>query len=280
MPRSTLLGSVRLFSFFSILAMLLPLYVFFYPLGRSVRRGLSWPFFRTCIALTGLRLTISGMPGGPGSLFVCNHVSYLDIPILASITDGIFVAKYEVGNWPLIGFLARIAGTIFVSRSAGKLRSERLAISKYLANGSSIFLFPEGSSSNGTGVLRFRSGLLSAVKMAPDQDVLVQPISLVYGPRDTDGSIPSQIHRDCYAWHGNMILAPHLWTAFCQREPFTVSVHFHRPLSSCVFKTTRHLAIWSEKIISAELESSFSQANIVAQIRAKAPPTQGSGEPW
>lgn len=94
-------------------------------------------------------------------LLVSNHLSYVDILVLASITPAMFVAKREVKGWPVFGFFAKLAGTVFVDRErrtrVGQTTSE---IETALNEGALVVLFPEGTSSNGETVLPFKSSLL------------------------------------------------------------------------------------------------------------------------
>jgi 1-acyl-sn-glycerol-3-phosphate acyltransferase len=96
-------------------------------------------------------------------LLVANHLSYLDIVLLSSLTPCVFVAKNEVKDWPVFGWFARLAGTVFVDRNDRRdaARANEL-IRSALREGALVVLFPEGTSSNGSTVLPFKSSLLQA----------------------------------------------------------------------------------------------------------------------
>jgi 1-acyl-sn-glycerol-3-phosphate acyltransferase len=126
---------------------------------------------------------------------------------------------------------------------------ERLEIAATLADGESVFLFPEGSSSDGARVLPFRPGLLSAVQADPDLSVAVQPVSIVYGPAGNRSPAASQDERDRYAWYGDMDLAPHLWHLFGRPSGMDVLIHFHPPRRSDRFTTPRELAAWAHRMV-------------------------------
>ena len=109
------------------------------------------------------RATISG-PIPRHGLLVSNHLSYLDILVISAITPAVFVSKAEVRKWPLFGWLAMLAGTVFVNRErrtqVGKTNQE---IEQALAENALVTLFPEGTSSNGTQLLPFKTSLLEPV---------------------------------------------------------------------------------------------------------------------
>ena len=94
-------------------------------------------------------------------LLVSNHLSYLDILAISSVTPAVFVSKAEVRNWPLFGWFAAIGGTVFINRQrrtdVGVVNQE---IESALAAGALVVVFPEGTSSDGTDVLPFRASLL------------------------------------------------------------------------------------------------------------------------
>lgn len=216
------------------------------------------PFFKYCVYCAGLKIDVVGTPAfKDANFYVSNHVSYLDIPLLASLVDGVFVAKTAVANWPVIGFLARISQTHFVSRKAIDIPKEKEKISAYLDRGHSFFLFPEGTSGNGANLLPFKSGLLSAAQSSDHAtENVIQPITLVYGT-DID-----QTTRDKYAWYGDMALAPHIWRLLKRHEPFTVSIVFHETASSRDFDNRKQLAYWAETSVQAGLNTPivFNQA--------------------
>src|SRR6185437_308568 len=115
---------------------------------------------RRILRIFKTQITASGTIPAKG-LLVSNHLSYVDILIISSITPAIFVAKREVSGWPVFGPLARMGGTLFVDRGrrtlVGKTTDE---IQSALDQGALVVLFPEGTSSNGQTVLPFKSSLL------------------------------------------------------------------------------------------------------------------------
>jgi len=166
-------------------------------------------FFKGCLVLTGLRLRVHGRPSLDASLYAANHAAYLDIPVLgAVISHGQFIAKSEVSQWPLFGFLARISRTGVVSRFAKDASAQRAALTKRLGAGASLILFPEGTSTNGSHVRPFKSTLFSALEHA-NSDRSVQPVTIAY-TRKRDGSPLTQKQREQFTWFGEMTWAPHI----------------------------------------------------------------------
>ena len=139
------------------------------------------------------------------NLFISNHLSYLDIPILGSRYPLRFVAKSEVEDWPLFGFLAKLGKTIFISRNKSDALDQKNKILKSLSSDEKIFIFPEGTTSDGNRVLDFKSSIFSALE---GQNYNIQPIVLVYS--DLNGIPINRWLRPVIAWYGDMDLKPHL----------------------------------------------------------------------
>ena len=94
-------------------------------------------------------------------LLVCNHLSYLDILVLSALVPCVFVAKREVKDWPVFGWFAKKAGTVFVHREQRAQAVQTVnEIEAALQTGAVVVLFPEGTSSGGETVLPFKSSLL------------------------------------------------------------------------------------------------------------------------
>lgn len=137
--------------------------------GRSSRRRARWQalilhrWARIVASILGLRIDAScNAPAAP-FLLVSNHLSYVDVIVFASQLHCVFVAKKDVESWPIIGTLCRSVGTIFIDRRNRRdLARVNDAIAQALEEGRGIILFAEGTSTNGTSVLPFRSSLLEA----------------------------------------------------------------------------------------------------------------------
>jgi 1-acyl-sn-glycerol-3-phosphate acyltransferase len=156
---------------------------------------------RSAMGKLGIEVRVEG-PVPERGLVVCNHLSYLDILILSAAFPCIFVSKLEVRSWPLFGWLARLGGTIFVDR---RQRSEtprvRHCMEEALREGIPVVLFPEGTSTDGSRVLPFRSALFEPAVRLGQQ---VTPAHIGY---EVAGGTAA---RDVCYW-GGMTLMPHLF---------------------------------------------------------------------
>lgn len=180
------------------LVLLLPLPA----LRRRGRNALYRTWSRVCLRILGGRLRVEGtVPAAPFFL-VSNHVSYLDILVLAACLEGFFIAKLEIRSWPLFGLLARTVGTIFVDRELRRdvVRVNRL-IAQVLGQGYGVILFPEGTSTQGHEVAVFRSALLD---YPARHGMPVHLAALRY--RTPPGALPAHL---TLCWWGDAAFLPH-----------------------------------------------------------------------
>ena len=208
---------------------MMPIFVLFKTVGR--KRTASYlvrVIYRGMVRITGFRIQVIGQADlRHPALYVANHSSYFDIMVLGSLLDANFVAKKEVASWPLIGFLARTAGTVFVERRARHSRTQRDEMKARLSGKESLILFPEGTSSDGRSVLPFKSSLFSVAETAGIA-LPVQPISLAY--TELDGLPMGRNWRSFFTWYGDMELAGHIWIALGIGRA-TATVVFHPPVT-------------------------------------------------
>ncbi len=147
----------------------------------SARRALLRHWSRALLNVLHVRLEITGhtlLPDHPGALLVANHISWLDVFVVSAASPSCFVAKSEVQRWPWVGLLCSLTGTIFIAR---RLRRDTLRANREIANsirrGQCVTLFPEGTSTDGSGVRHFHSSLLQC---AIDEACPVHPIAIRY----------------------------------------------------------------------------------------------------
>ena len=172
------------------------------------------------VRILGVRLTVTGEPLGRPVFLVSNHVSWLDIPVIASQRHLYFLSKAEVGDWPLIGHLARAVGTLFIQRGSGESGRKAGEIAGRLQLGHTVLVFPEGTTTDGTGLRRFFPQLFDAPLQAK---VPVQPLAIRY--LDSMGA-PDR----AMAFIGDDEFHHHLWAMLLRRE-IRVRLHFCAPLT-------------------------------------------------
>jgi 1-acyl-sn-glycerol-3-phosphate acyltransferase len=196
-----------------------------------LRRWVPWLFHRTCLALLSVRVTVHGAPATERPLlFVSNHVSWLDIPVLSSITPLAFIAKSEIARWPLFGLFAKLQRSVFVDRSKRHATGHvNRRIAARLAEGDPVVLFGEGTSSDGNRVMPFRSALLGALREALGEHGrgYVQPVSIAY--TRLHGLPMGRQHRSFVAYYGDIDLVPHL-ARVLREGAIDVTVSFGLPL--------------------------------------------------
>jgi 1-acyl-sn-glycerol-3-phosphate acyltransferase len=210
---TALLGIWRAFAvvFFSLCALAENVTTIpFFPRARRRYARAMWlhRWSRFACRVLGIRVATRGSMPSSG-LLVSNHLSYLDVVVLSAIRPCVFVAKRDIAAWPLFGWLARAGGTIFVDREH-RLSSLAIVdlIRESIRSGLVVVLFPEGTSSDGSTVLPFKSALLeSAVQLRCP----VASASIQYAL--DDGSVADEV---CY-WR-DMTFGPHLLNLFFKRE--------------------------------------------------------------
>jgi 1-acyl-sn-glycerol-3-phosphate acyltransferase len=162
---------------------------------------------RTVRALD-IQCHLSG-PLPSSGLLICNHLSYLDIVVLAAHLPMVFVAKSELRGWPVLGWCVRCAGTLFVNRQRrSDVKRVLDEFEPVLRSKVVLALFPEGTSSDGRQILPFHSSLLAPIE---NQNWPVTPAWLSY--RLTDGTIEQDV-----AYWGDMTFGPHFLKLISKRE--------------------------------------------------------------
>jgi 1-acyl-sn-glycerol-3-phosphate acyltransferase len=146
---------------------------------------------------------VDGQPATRG-LVVCNHLSYIDILVLSAVMPCFFVAKIEIGGWPFFGKAARCGGTIFVDRSSlasAQSVAEQMTERLKLPIPVPVLLFPEGTSTDGSEVIRFHSRLIDP---ATSLGVPITTAAVRYAVGD--GTPEREL-----CWYGDETFVNHLW---------------------------------------------------------------------
>jgi len=184
------------------------------------------------------------------TLFVSNHISYLDIFVFGAVIKGSFVAKSDIANWPIAGWLAKMQRTIFVEREQRtKIDAQRTRVQERFESGGNVILFPEGTSYDGARVLNFKSALFSvAQNQVNGHAINVQPVSIAY--TEMDGLPLTRAQRPLVAWYGDMALLPHIWS-FLKAQRTKVEIQFHEPVSIDKYVNRRAMANACQDVVSA-----------------------------
>lgn len=176
-------------------------------------------------AFSGMKTIVVGSPPSPPFVFVSNHLGYVDVAVLGNLLDTIFVAKSEVRNWFLVGKIIFDMGTVFVDREDRRdaLRTQEFLIQRY-RNGEGITFFPEGTSTCGEDVQKFKPSLL---EFAAKNHLPVYYASISYESK-TSKAKPSE--RVC--WWDDTSFMKHLWNLFLLKG-FTARIHFGKSAVVC-----------------------------------------------
>ncbi len=227
------------------------------PLGQVPRRALIlWHHGVNC-QIAGFKVEVRGEARREHpTLFICNHVSYFDIPIIGALVDGCFVAKSEVKTWPIIGIMAKLQRSVFIERVARRAGDHRSELLDRMNGGDNLILFPEGTSSDGNGVLPYKSSLFAiAQSEVASQPIVIQPMSIAY--TKLDGMPLGRYLRPFFAWYGDMDLASHLWQALALGR-CSVVVEFHPPVTIADFGSRKALSEHCQRVAGEGVAAAIS----------------------
>jgi 1-acyl-sn-glycerol-3-phosphate acyltransferase len=221
---SSLRSTIRLTALVAWTAVGTAAYAAAKPASRRLAQGVLRSWHRGALRIAGVRLAVRGAPcAAPGTLFVANHISYVDIPVLGAVAGVDFVAKADIAGWPVMGAIGRLIGTLYVDRRMSAAGKTRDALGSRLAMGDRMAMFPEGTTTDGRRVLPFRSAPFAALESAKDE-IWVQPVSLRYVA--LDGLPLDRERRWQVAWCGDAELVPHIWQLF-DSGAVVAEVEFH-----------------------------------------------------
>lgn len=177
------------------------------PWPRVFLRGVAW--------LAGVRLRVAGEKVHRGAFLLANHVSWIDIPAIAGVTGSAFVAHDGLASLPLLKWLCELNDTVFVARhDRASIAAQVQAVRTALSDTGALTIFPEGTTSDGTGLLPLKSSLLSALEPLPD-GIAVQPVLLDYGPEAA-----------AVAWVGDEPGLDNFLRILARRRPVDLTLHF------------------------------------------------------
>lgn len=252
-------------AFMGLTLPLMPLQWLFVKISpRAARTFPHWYHRRVC-RLLGIRLHIEGeIPKNAPVLIVSNHVSWLDIPVLSAVAPVSFIAKREVGSWPFVSWLARLQRTIFVDRTRRTdLPKVAAAMQGRLAQGDTLILFAEGTSSDGNRVLPFKSSLLAIAATGGAGDgraagAKLQTLSIIY--THVHGVPLGRADRNLIGWYGDMEMGGHAWELL-KAGPIDVTIRISPPVDLDTFADRKALTRHTEALV---------RRNVADALRARA----------
>ncbi len=177
------------------------------PLPRIFLGGISW--------IAGVELKVRGEKVHRGAFLLANHVTWMDIPAIAATTGSAFVGHDGLTTMPFLRWLCAMNDTVFVARyDPASVTEQVAAVRAAIKDTGALTIFPEGTTSDGTGLLPFKSSLLSALDPVPP-GIAIQPVLLDYGPDAAD-----------IAWVGDEHGLDNFKRIMARGRALVITVHF------------------------------------------------------
>jgi 1-acyl-sn-glycerol-3-phosphate acyltransferase len=234
--------ALRLTALIAALLFALPLH----GLWRVCRCHSPWPrrFLAAVARIVGARPQVVGTPRRRDVVFVANHLSWLDIPLLAGATGSAFVARADLRQVPVVGWLCTLNRTLFVEREdrlgvREQIERLRTALAAAQTEGAPVAIFPEGTTGDGVALLPFKAALLAALH-PPPAGLLVQPVRIDYG--DATGEL---------AWTGDESGRHHARRVLERRGTFRPTLHFLDPFDPAALPGRKAIAAEARARIAA-----------------------------
>lgn len=207
----------RLIALIGWLLLCIPAYI----LSRLVTRRRIVPriFLGGVARMMGVRIATTGELE-PRAILLANHLSWLDIPIIAACTGSAFVGHDGIAQSKFLKWLAEMNDTVFIARTRRQTVTRQIEqVREALDNSHVVTLFPEGTTSDGKDLLPLKSSLLSAIDPAPE-GVAVQPVFLDFGTAAQE-----------IAWVGDEPGLDNFFKVLGRHGPLDITVHFLPPLT-------------------------------------------------
>jgi len=248
------LGKARFCIRIAVLVVIMGICVPMHLLWRVFRLPSPWPrwFLAEVGWVCGMMVVREGAPLKRDVFYVANHVSWLDIPALASLTGAAFVAQAPMADWPLIGWLSKLNHTVFVSRT------DRLSVDTQVSElraaldeRQPVAIFPEGTTTDGHSLLPFKRSLFEVV-VPPPRPMMVQPVLVDFGVVGPE-----------LAWIGEESFADNAVRVLSRPGVFTVKVRFLEPFDPAAYADRKAIAAEARARIAAALSASLGGIAIV-----------------
>jgi 1-acyl-sn-glycerol-3-phosphate acyltransferase len=240
----SLAGWLRIAARSAGLVGLLLVFVPLHYLYRTFSYGSPFPmlFLRCAARVCGARVKVHGTHLKRDVFFIANHVSWVDIHALAGASGTAFVAKAELAEAPVVGWLASLNRTVFVKREHRMGVAEQInALKEALVDNWSVTVFPEGTTTDGQSLLPFKTSMLSVLE-PPPPGVLVQPVILDYGPV-----------AEWIGWIGEEGGLNNAKRILSRKGSFHVALHYLEPFSPEDFRGRKAISQESRRRIEEAL---------------------------
>ena len=232
--------TLRAFGIVLLLLVFVPLHYLY----RIFAYGSPFPmlFLRFTAWIVGARVKVVGTPLRRDVFFISNHVSWVDILSMAGGSGTAFVAKQELSEVPVIGWLCGLNRTVFVKRENRMGVAEQInALREALQDNWSVTVFPEGTVTDGHSLLPFKSSMISVLE-PPPAGVMVQPVVLDYGENAED-----------IAWIGEESGLHNAMRVMARKGSFPLSLHYLEPFSPVDYRGRKAVAAKAREEIERQL---------------------------
>ena len=173
------------------------------PATREQRADWLHRFCARALWELGIGIRVVGGEFPERGAVISNHLSYVDIIVFAALHPCVFVSKAEIEKWPVVGWMTTMAGTVYVARGhGGSAMRARRGIEAAVDAGLPVVFFPEGTTTNGSQLLKFHSGLLAQVL---DGGAPITAAYLGYSFAEDNGPGVSVADDVCYWGDRNMV---------------------------------------------------------------------------
>lgn len=234
--------AIRLGAMLALLLLCVPLYY----LSRLLHLPNPWPrlFLGTVARIAGVVTTHHGHKVRRGAFLLANHVSWIDVPALAGATGTAFVGHDGLAAMPLLKTLCAMNDTVFIARHDRASVARQIAdVRTALSDTGALAIFPEGTTSDGTGLLPFKSSLISALEPIPP-GIAVQPVLLDYGVEAAD-----------IAWIGEEHGLDNFLRILARRRAVHLAIHFLDPLEGTALENRKTIAAAARTAMVERLSS-------------------------
>ena len=240
-----------------IIAISIPVQVICNMIGFKLKKVYPLYFYQMIKIVTGININFNKTKlnkKNMGVLYIANHVSWFDIICLGTLLNARFIAKKEVSQMGIFGFLAMLSNTFFIdNENKNKIIEYNHLIQKKLKAGENFIIFPEGTTSDGNGIKNFKSSMLECA-FDNNNEINIQPISICYSKLN---NIPMGIYlRRNIAWVGDISMVDAMGNFLCSGK-ITVDIIFHQLVNIREFDNRKELAYFCEQEILSGLNKTI-----------------------